>query len=187
MSWFARRSGGSPGGWPYTPDARDRVVWLADAPPSDEGAALPVVLASEFRLFLLYLTPDAASDRGGSPRIVSADTDDMSVAVVEFLQPYAHLFGPPNDEAIIGHPLAARGLHPCGRFTVEDSSWLRALERTDAVHERYHPERFRLLTHYVFTFRDSTFECAANDLAVTVRRGSLRGVVAEVAGRMGLW
>jgi hypothetical protein len=184
VSWFARKSSGPAGGWPYTPDERDRVVWLADAPPSDEGAALPVVLASEFRLFLLYLTSDTSPDWDGTPRIVSAESDDMPVAVIEFLQPYVHLFGPPNDEAIIGHPLAGRGLHPCGRFTVEDSSWLRALERMDAVYERHHPERFRLLTHYVFTFRDSTFECAANDLAVTVRRGSLREVVAKVAGRL---
>ena len=185
MSWFRRGSAGSPGGWPYTPDARDRVVWLADAPHSDEGAALPVVLASEFRLFLVYLTQDTPPDWDGqSVTIVRADSEDMPVAVVEFLQPHAHLFGPPHDEAIIGHPLAGRGLHPCGRFTVEDSSWLRALERMDAAHPRHRPERFRLLTHYVFTFRESTFECAANDLAFSVRRGSLRGVVADVAARL---
>ena len=184
MSWFGRDPARPGWAWPYTPDARDRVVPMTDAPPSDEGAALPVVLASEFRLFLVYLTPDASAGARGGPRIVSADSEDLPVAVAELLQPYAHLFGPPHDEAIIGHPLTSRGLHPCGRFTVHDSSWIRALERMDAVHDRHRPERFRLLTHYVFTFRESTFECAANDMAVSVRRGSLRDVVAEVAARL---
>ena len=182
MSWFGRDAWV----WPYTPDQRDRLVWLAGAPQSDEGAALPVVLSSDFRLLLIYGIQEGAADRdrGEPPRVVSADSEDMPLAVVEFQRPYAHIFGPPDDEAIIGHPLAGRGVHPCGRWTVEESSWIRALERMDAVHERHAPERFRALTHYIFTFRGSTFECAANDLAVTVHRGPLRGVVAEMAARL---
>jgi hypothetical protein len=48
----------------------------------------------------------------------------MTVSVVEFDGPYAHLFGPPKDEAIAGHPLSARGITPYGAFRVEDSSWM---------------------------------------------------------------
>lgn len=185
MSIFRRRPEGRDAGWPYAPDARDRVVPLADVPRCDEGAALPVVLASDFRLLLIYLTQEKAADRdGASMTIVRADSEEMPIAVIEFQRHYAHLFGPPNDEAIIGHPLTARGLHPCGTFTVEDSSWIRALQRMDAVHERHAPGRFRALSHYVFTFRDSTFECAANDFTVSLHRGSLRGVAAEMAARL---
>ncbi|HEV3048917.1 MAG TPA: hypothetical protein VGX50_01330, partial [Longimicrobium sp.] len=109
MSLFRRRPTGANGGWPYTPDARDRVVPLADVPRCDEGAALPVVLASDFRLLLIYLTQEKPADWDGSSIvIVSADSEAMPVAVVEFQRPYAHLFGPPNDEAIIGHPLTGR-------------------------------------------------------------------------------
>jgi len=185
MSLFRRRPTGAAAGWPYTPDDRDRVAWLDGLPQSDEGAALPVVLASDFRVFLVYLVQQSGEDLGGSgPMLVHADSEGLPVAVIEFLQPHAHLFGPPNDEAMFGHPLADRGLHPCGRFTVEHSSWIRAMERMNAVHPRHAPERFRRLSHYIVTFRDSTFECAANDLTASLHRGSLRSVVAEIAARL---
>jgi hypothetical protein len=185
MSWFRRGPRGAAAGWPYTPDRRDRVEPLADVPGCEPGAPLPVVLASGFRLLLAYvaLEPLPAND-GREIRIVGEDTDDLAIAVVEFHRPYAHLFGPPDDEAMIAHPLAGRGIHPCGAFTVRHSSWLRALERADAVHPRHAPARFRALTHYVLTFRDSTFECAANDVSSALHRGSLRAVVAEVSAAL---
>lgn len=187
MSWFRR--GSAPGGWswPYTPDARDRVVPIPvrDVPRVNEGAPLPVVVASEFRLSLVYLMQERPPDQDASQmRIVSADTGDLLVAVVEFRHAHAHLFGPPNDETILAHPLGGRGLHPNGVFTVEDSSWIRALERMSSAQKQHSPRRFRGLTHYLFTFIDSTFECAAEDFTVSVHRGSLSGAVAEVAGRL---
>ncbi|HEX2204302.1 MAG TPA: hypothetical protein VHG91_13420 [Longimicrobium sp.] len=185
MSWFRR--GSAPGGWtwPYTPDARDRVVPVGDVPRVNEGAPLPVVVASEFRLSLVYLMQERPLDQDGSRmRIVSADTGDLLFAAVEFRHAHAHLFGPPNDETILAHPLAGRGIHPNGAFAVEGSSWIRALERMNSVHEQHSPWRFRGLTHYLFTFIDSTFECAAEDFTVSVHHGSLRDVVAEVAGRL---
>jgi hypothetical protein len=185
MSLFRRRPAGAAAGWPYTVDDRDRVTWLDGLPQSDEGAPLPVVIATDFQVFLIYLVQQAQAELGGAgPMLVRGDSGNLPVAVIEFVRPYAHLFGPPNDEAIIGHPLASRGLHPCGRFTVEGSSWIRALERMNAVHPRHAAERFRRLSHYIVTFRDSTVECAANDLAASLHRGSLHGVVAEVATRL---
>jgi hypothetical protein len=71
------------------------------------------------------------------------------------------MFGSPNDEAFHGHPLAERGLGPYGAYRVEDSSWIRRLERMNSVHPRHDPERFRALTHCVLSFHDSTFECVA--------------------------
>jgi hypothetical protein len=185
VSWFRRGPVEAAAGWPYMPDARDRVVPLADVPSCDEGAAMPVVLASDFRLLLIYLMQETPAGWDGTEvTVVSADSEEMPVAVIEFQRPYSHIFGPPNDEAIIGHPLASRGLHPCGAFTVEHSSWLRALQRMDAVHERHAPGRFRSLTHYIFTFRDSTLECAASDFTTTLHRGSLRDVAAKMAARL---
>jgi hypothetical protein len=45
----------------------------------------------------------------------------------------AHTFGPSNDEAFSGHPLAARGLTPYGAFKIENSSWVRHLERMNSA------------------------------------------------------
>lgn len=185
MSGIGREPPGPAAGWPYTPDARNRVVPLADAPQSAVGAPLPVVLASDYQLLLIYLLQETPPEWDGTwVTVVSGESEDMPVAVIEFQAPHAHLFGPPNDEAIAGHPLAERGLHPYGAYVVESSSWIRAMERMNSVHPYHKPERFRLLTHYAFTFHDSTFECAANGHTVSLHRGSLRAIVGQMAARL---
>jgi hypothetical protein len=172
--------------WPYTPDARDRVVPIAGAPQPDVGAPLPVVLANEYRLVLVYLLQNTPEGWDGTqaPRIVSPESEDVPVAVVEFQRPHAHLFGPPNDEAFSGHPLSGRGLSPYGAYVIEGSSWIRALERMNSVHEHHDPGRFWKLTHYVFAFHDSTFECVADEFSVSLHRGSLRDIVAAMVQRV---
>jgi hypothetical protein len=84
-------------------------------------------------------------------------------AIVKLILPRAHYFGPPNDEAMSGHPLAERGLGPYGVFEVRNSSWIRALEQMNRVHPSYNASRFRALRHFVLTFHDKTFECVADD------------------------
>ena len=98
-------------------------------------------------------------------RVPSIDGD---IAVARFVRPHAHMFGPPNDEAFHGHPLAGRGLERYGVFRVEDSSWIRQLERMNSVHALHNPERFSRLVHFVFSFHDSTFECVADDVEIAV-------------------
>jgi hypothetical protein len=79
-----------------------------------------------------------------------------------------HIFGPPNEEAIAGHPLSGRGLHACGAFRVDRSSLVRTFERMNSVHRSHDPKVFEALTHYIFTFHDSTFECVAASFDATV-------------------
>ena len=57
--------------------------------------------------------------------------------------------------------LAERGLKAHGAFEVENSSWARALEARDGAGRK---------KHFVFTFRDSVFECVANDIGVELIR-----------------
>jgi hypothetical protein len=98
----------------------------------------------------------------------------------------AHMFGPPNDEAFRGHPLAARGLHPYGVFRIENSSWIRKLERMNSVHRQHRPERYRELQHLVFAFHDSTFECVCRTFTVTQTSGSITGIVPEMISALRL-
>ena len=87
------------------------------------------------------------------------------------------LVGPPNDQALSGHPLTERGLHPYAVFEVEQSSWLRGLERMNSVHP-YHPaEHFAKYEHYIFAFHDTTFECIAESFSISVHRGSVWSVI----------
>ena len=95
------------------------------------------------------------------------------IAVIRFLRPYMHLFGPPNEDSISAHPLSSRGLYPCGAFRVERSSLVRHLERMNSVDESHDPKRFDLLNHYIFTFHDSTFECVAASFESTIEQVGL--------------
>ena len=94
--------------------------------------------------------------------MVSENGTVESAALVRFEFVRAVMFGPPNDEAFSGHPLADRGLPPYGAFEVLESSWIRRLERINAVHPNHRPEHFADDRHFVLAFHDEVFECVAN-------------------------
>jgi len=160
----------------YEVDSQDTVEELVSAPRPDIGAPLPQLLVTEHRLILAYLLsePDPNWD-GTYVNMISPETSGLAVAIVDFRRPSAHMFGPPNDEAFEGHPLASRGLHPYGVFEVRGSSWIRKLEKMNSVHPRHEKQRFIAnLRHFIFAFHDSTFECIARDFAHVAFRGSMR-------------
>jgi hypothetical protein len=160
----------------YQVDQRDLVVELHDVPRPDTGAPLPTVVASEQQLDLVYMVsePDTKWDVA-DVNVVGPNTDGRLVARIRFERPYAHTFGPPNDEALSGHPLAARGLASYRVCEVQDSSWLRSLEQMNSVHPHHSHEFFADLRHFVFTFHDTTFECIARRYDCHVERGSVAG------------
>src|SRR5262249_20229717 len=107
----------------YPVDELDTVVEISNAPRPDVGAPLPLVVADDYRLMLAYLLSESDPNWDGTyVNVVSPDSEGMAVAVIRFHRPYAHVFGPPNDEAFYGHPLANRGLHPYSVFEVRESS-----------------------------------------------------------------
>lgn len=164
----------------YQVDQRDVVVQLHDVPRPDIGAPLPTVVAAEHQLTLVYLVSEQDPDWDGEyVRVVSPSTEGRLIARIRFERPYVHMFGPPNDEAFSGHPLAARGLAPYRVWEVHHSSWLRALERMNSVHPNHSHALFAELRHFVFAFHDTTFECIAQRYDYHVAGSS----VAEVAAR----
>jgi hypothetical protein len=159
----------------YEVDELDRVVAVRGLPQSETGAPLPIVVSDEHSLLISYLTsmPDPNWD-GSYVESISPRTNQVPVVIVRFKLPYAHIFGPPNDEAFSGHPLAIRGLTPYGFFEVIDSSWIRVLERRNSVHPRHERKWFlSRKRHFVFTFHDSVFECVAEDFSAERMTGSL--------------
>ena len=138
----------------YSIDERDEVVPLSELPLPDVGAPLPRLNADEHEARVTY----CVTGGGEAP------------ATVTFSGLCALLFGPPNDEAFEGHPLAGRGLAPYGAFEVRRSSWVRSLERTNRVHPSHRAETFDRYRHFVLTFHDTTFECVAVSASVTPAR-----------------
>ena len=157
----------------YEVDAEDRILEIRNVPQSDAGSPNPCVLATELRVVVAYhlqekqvwMKSRAELDREGDFR--------ESVAIIQFEGCLAHMFGPPNDEAINGHPLALRGLKPYGVFEVERSSWIRNLERMNAVHPSHRSEPHQTLRHLIFTFHDSTFECICRGFSLSIERGTV--------------
>ena len=165
----------------YKVSERDEVRELLDVPQSDVGAPLPAVIASEHRLDLIYLVRQADPNWDGSyANVVGPETEREQVACIRFEGAYAHMFGPPNDEAFHGHPLAARGLKPYAAWEVLQSSWLRSLERMNAVHPHHSRKAFMTQRHFIFAFHDSTFECIAKGYECRVAEGSIASIAAAL-------
>jgi hypothetical protein len=161
----------------YSVDERDRVIELEDVPQSCVGAPMPVVLSDEHRVLLGYVIQDTGSADDG-------DDSHEQFAIIDLAVYSAYMFGSPNDEAFAGHPLASRGLRPYGSFQIEDSSWIRQLERMNTVHPYHKPERFDRLKHFVFSFHDSTFECVAEGFTVWPYSGSLDSLILTMRERL---
>jgi hypothetical protein len=138
----------------YRIDERDRIVSVDTIPHARTGVSDPVVMADENSTALRYF-------------LLEEENEQERVAILRFDGCWAHYFGPPNSEALDGHPLYERGLSFYGIFEVLDSSWIRLMEERNRVHPSHSPARYAGLRHFIFTFEDSTFECIAE--AVTVQ------------------
>lgn len=164
----------------YSVDSKDTVLKLTDVPQSSVTTPCAMVVAGENYLRLAYcLQNTPAGWDGAGVRSGGESTTGEPVALVEFVSAYAHMFGPPNDEAFRGHPLAERGLEPYAVHEVWESSWIRRLVRMNAVHPAHRPERFAGFRHFVFAFQDRTFECIAKSFKTTVHTGSVAEVLAR--------
>jgi len=158
----------------YVVTRADRVRELAELPQSSIGAPCPMILVGEHSLRIAYYLEEKVGGWDGTTvRLLSPDQGNELCAVVDFVLPYAHMFGPPNDEAFAGHPLAERGLQPYGAFEVEGSSWLATLERMNSVHPYHRPERFKKYRHFILSFHDTTFECIAESFTFSTCRDSV--------------
>jgi hypothetical protein len=164
----------------YSVDDLDQVVKLDGVPLPETGAPLPMVLADEYGVVLSYLPHEGQPvDPGSAERF----------AFVRFRSPLMHVFGPPNDEALEGHPLWRRGLDYYGVFRVDQSSLVRRLALTNRVHLQHSWSLFEKQNHYIFTFHDSTFECVAESIEVETapstwdeRHSVMHGLPASAVG-----
>jgi hypothetical protein len=167
----------------YTVDGKVTVRKLDNLPQSSIGAPLPVVLSDEHSTLVAYIMEERDPNWDGTTRrVIGPDSDGEPIAIVRFIRRCALIFGPPNDEAFSGHPLASRGLTPYGTFEVLQSSWIRGLERMNSVYPYHRAERYQELRHFVLSFHDSTFECVAKDVQVVeTLRGSMNQAVSRMA------
>ena len=169
----------------YSVDSQDRVIKLKDVPQADVGAPQPLVLSDERTTLLAYSVqrkPHPFDDRVLTGADVKLFEDEA--ALVEFRSCQSFMFGAPNDEAFSGHPLADRGLSPYGAFEIENSSWIRQLEKMNSVHPEHQSGWLLTLKHFIFAFHDSTFECVASGLSWSAHSGSPESLFTEMRKRL---
>jgi hypothetical protein len=168
----------------YEVDEQDVVVELEDVPQSDVGAPQPIVLSDEHKVLLAFRIQDTPEGWDGTWVNVTHPGTESPIAIVDFGPCISYMFGGPNDEAFEGHPLYERGLAPYSVFEVQNSSWLRKLERMNSVHQYHKPERYWAFKHFVFAFHDSTFECVAREFKFDLFEGSMESVIPEMQRRL---
>jgi hypothetical protein len=77
-----------------------------------------------------------------------------------------------------------KGLDPYEVHEIAHSRWLAEEEKINQVHPHYNPDRWKTRKHYLFSFRDETFECLACDYRIEVFRASLEQVAQIAQARL---
>jgi hypothetical protein len=131
----------------------EHAVWLDLGVRPEAAISGGVLIQTETKCYLLFNVSGPPVD------------NRVPQAIVEFDGPIKTQFGLPNDEALIGHPLSNSGLSAYDAFEVLNSRWLAAELRRNQV---AFPDCEFTCRHFIFTFHDSSFECLASDLKVTV-------------------
>lgn len=150
----------------------------------DIGAPIPHLLVNDHRSFLLFRLANVPTDRDEiTPRVAVPRLADQ-LAVVEFERCVSAKLGSPNDEVNHGHPLNGKGFEGYRALRIEHSPWLAELRAINAVHECFNPGHWDGMTHYVFGFHDSTFECVAKSYKYEITQAALPEVLADVCARL---
>jgi hypothetical protein len=152
----------------------------------DVGAPCPHLLHSEGRTFLAFLLPvRLAGVPSGTVTVVDAATDRArGVGVVEWLRCRAAAVGWPNDEVLHGHRLWSKGLSKVGPYLAAEivgSGWIEDMEIRNRAHPSHQAQMFSGLRHFLLSFKDSTFECVAEDYECYEVRDSFPAVLAVLA------
>lgn len=136
----------------------DRVVKLKFGYEPEAAVSGALLLQNEYAA---YLTFNAMRPRDDGMY------DEAGTAIVELIRCSTTKFGYPNDESIEGHPLYAKGLEAYNIFEVLNSSWIAQQQMQNLVS---FPDRTNMSwkRHFIFTFHDSTFECLAENIKLTI-------------------
>lgn len=150
----------------------DQVVELDLGYVPEAAVSGPLLIQDDYRAFVTF----NAMRLGTDGRRIDADT-----AVVELKGCWLTKFGYPNDEALPGHPLYAKGLHAYGIFEVLGSSWISSVHAQNLVpFPKPNPRSSTSSRHFIFTFHDSTLECLADDISLKIWEGPYSRILAEL-------
>jgi hypothetical protein len=142
----------------------DKLVETTNLPLASAGAPIPVILADEHTVVLEYYMQDG---------LIKDGEEVDQVAIVTFSRCLSYSSGPPNEEAISGHPLYKKGLRPYSFFRVNNSSMINRFKNMNKVHPYHNDSLYDDYVHYILCFHDSIFECISKDVTYEISTGTL--------------
>ncbi len=154
--------------------------------PWNTGAPLPHVVSSGHKTFLMYIAdePDPNGDGSYITVVDPSTSEDLPIALVEFVSCYTYKFGGPDNEVWHAHPLSGKGLSAWSAHIVANSRWLAELERINSVRDGYDPARWREYKHYMLLLHDEIFECIAKDYKIELIRGTFRDALEMATAKL---
>jgi hypothetical protein len=139
----------------------------------ETAASEPVLLQTERQTFLTFSALQKFSD---------GKYHEAGHAVIEFEKCNLRKFGYPYNEALPSHPLYEKGLHAYGIYRVINSEWIKQITEQNRVSLPGTPES--TANHFIFTFRNSTFECIAAGFKATVSSDPYEKIFAEITRKV---
>ena len=139
-------------------EEQDRVVEMNLGCFPEAAVSGAVLLQSENAAYLTFNAQRPRAD---------GYSEDAGTAIVELVGCSTTKFGYPNDEALSGHPLYAKGLVSYRIYEVLNSSWIDEQAKQNRI---CFPDRTNMSwkRHFIFVFHDSTLECLTRDLKITL-------------------
>jgi hypothetical protein len=134
----------------------------------------PLLLQTDYQCILTFNAQRPRAD---------GYSDDAGTAIVEIVRCGTTKFGYPNDEALGGHPLSAKGLDNYGIYEVLNSSWIAEQAKQNQV---CFPERTNISgkRHFIFVFHESVLECLAQDLKLTLSDDPYENIFKTISERI---
>jgi hypothetical protein len=182
-------------------ESNDRAIALPRLPKPAGIGPLIVSSDSDFR-FAYPIASDFLLQRGSSPdtepegSFVEMVIDEEPLAQERLSDVYAlwevgicsgYVYESHHNQKLLRtHPLAERGMFPCGVFEVKPSSWLHHLQSAapenfpSEIMSGYHPAtqtatvKHMRYHHLLFTFLDTTLEFITDRLSCELFRGAER-------------
>jgi hypothetical protein len=162
----------------------DRIVALPEVPQASLAAPQPDLCGD---IGLVHLIYDLERLPSGVPvvHVIDPVSQPTPAALVEFRSVQAVSWRLSYGESLLERALSRGGPRCHAAQEVRNSSWIRELERRHRGHQGSNRAPVERLRHFVITFPDSTLECAAEDLNVTVLPGGRLAALAECHRRHG--
>lgn len=153
----------------------------------DVGAPLPHLVSDGMRAVVVFHAglPHNPDWNGRSVTMVEpGDSVERNLGWVMFDGVYHVSLGPPNDEALAGHPLHGSGLDYYSAHEVRNSALVAEFEMRNRVHPHHDPERPDSLIHMIVTFHDETLECLCRSWSAGAMTADFQGALAGAAAAL---